>query len=92
MNTARFIKVVEGPGEKALYELNPPTNRSLDRGSARFVVVSAVNAPYSGAETYIFAADEYGNVIDWSELEGSYRGGYSHAHALEGAGYTVVKD
>lgn len=56
----------------------------------RFVVVSATVAPFSGAETYIFAANEEGEVDDWSELDGSYRGGLNHAEALQGAGYELA--
>ena len=41
-------------------------------------------------ETYIFPADEDGNVLDWGELEGSYRGGMDHEEALHNAGYEIV--
>jgi len=49
-----------------------------------YVITSAVNAMFSGAETYIFAADAEGNVTDWGELPGSYRGGYDHEKAIAG--------
>jgi hypothetical protein len=54
------------------------------------VAVSAVVAPFSGPETYIFPCDETGWITAWGELDGSYRGGLDHAAALEAAGYTVV--
>lgn len=54
------------------------------------VAVSAVVAPFSGPETYIFPCDEAGRITAWGELDGSYRGGLSHVAALEGAGYLVV--
>jgi hypothetical protein len=59
--------------------------------TTEYVVVSAVNAPYSGAETFIFPADEDGNVLSWAELEGSCRGDYTHEQALEEAGYKLIE-
>lgn len=56
---------------------------------AKHVLVSAVVAPFSGPETYIFPADESGKVVYWGELDGSYRGGMDHAQALTNAGYTI---
>lgn len=54
-----------------------------------FVWVSAVDVPFSGPETYIFASDEDGEILDWEELPGSYRGGLNIERALVGAGYRV---
>lgn len=71
-------------GSAALYKCEPP----LDGNP--YVVVSAADVPYSGPETYIFAAAADGNVVSWSDLEGSYRGGLDHEQALSNAGYTVV--
>ena len=58
--------------------------------SYEYVVVSAAIAPFSGPETYIFGADEEGNVVDWRELPGSYRGGLDIDAALTRAGYMVI--
>jgi hypothetical protein len=69
-------------GKAQLYRLSPPL------GDIEYVVVSAVVA-YSGPETYIFPADESGEVTGWCELHGSFRGELDHAAALEGAGYEV---
>lgn len=89
MKTAKLIKDVSEnfEGQAFLYKLEPPL------GNHQFVVVSAVDAPFDTArpETYIFPADEDGNVIDWGELEGSYQGGKDHQEALKGAGYEVEK-
>jgi len=41
-------------------------------------------------ETYIFPADKYGDVLEWSELEGSFRGGLNHEAALKGMGFSLV--
>lgn len=57
---------------------------------AEYVVVSASNVPFSGPETYIFAADEDGKIVRWTELDGSFRGELDHEKALRGAGYEVV--
>lgn len=72
-------------GEASLYRLEPP----LD--GHEYVVVSATVVPYSGPETYVFAASDEGEISDWGELEGSYRGGLSIDEALRGAGYEVQK-
>lgn len=81
-------------GVAHLYRLDPPIEqRDWDDtlvATHEFVRVSATVVPYSGAETYIFPADSDGEVIDWSELDGSYRGGLDHAEALRGAGYEVT--
>ena len=73
---------------RALYKLDPPYEvRDWDgevECVAEFVVVSAVNAMFTGPETYIFPADETGRVTSWAELEGSYRGGYDHEQAING--------
>lgn len=70
----------------SLYQLDPPLE------GHEFVVVSAVNVPSSGPETYIFGADKEGRIVDWSELDGSFRGGLDHVAALENAGYEIVRD
>ena len=71
-------------GRAALYRMEPPHEGN------EFVVASAVNALYSGPETYLFPSDADGLVIGWNELEGSYRGGLSHAIALGRAGYSIA--
>jgi hypothetical protein len=95
MKTAKLLKdnLSGFTGHAAVYELNPPmewkdwgTGR---RCSAKYVVVSAAVAPFSGAETYIFPATKAGMIRNWGELDGSYRGGLSHEKALSGAGYKI---
>lgn len=99
MKTAKFVKDCEGfTGSAKLYELSEPIEYdkpwdeedTTPAKKTKFVVVSATHAMFSGAETYIFPANENGEVTDWGELEGSYRGGLSHAVALEGAGFSVM--
>ena len=79
-------------GEAWLYRLSPPIIVKADydggfNGEVEYIVVSATVALYSGAETYIFPANDKGEVVDWGELDGSYRGGLDHIKALREAGY-----
>lgn len=71
-------------GDARLYHLDPPTADGHE-----FVLVSATS--FMGTEeTYIFPAMSNGEVTDWLELEGSFRGGRDHSRALSGAGYTIA--
>ncbi|MCK9597652.1 MAG: hypothetical protein M0R06_01350 [Sphaerochaeta sp.] len=99
MKTATFIKNLKGfQGEARLYKLSEPIEYDYDWEAEKntkkteFVVVSAISAAFdtSRPETYIFPADESGEVLDWSELEGSYRGGTNHTRALKKGGWEVV--
>jgi len=58
--------------------------------STHYLIVSAVDVPHSGPETFIFPANRSGDVISWLELSGSYRGGLSHIKAIEDAGYESI--
>lgn len=81
----------KGTGEMRLFRLDPPMgDEYIDEGPIEYVVVSATIAMFSGPETYIFPANEEGEITSWGELNGSYRGGLSHEAALANAGYTVV--
>lgn len=73
-----------GPGIRQVhYRLDPPLN------GHEFVVSSAETVSCSGPETYLFGADADGNITDWSELEGSYRGGLDCEQAIRNAGYEI---
>jgi hypothetical protein len=86
---ATFVKRCEwGVGEAQLWKVSEPVEYD-DGKRTEFIAVSAARVPYSGPETYIFPADEEGNVLDWGELDGSYRGGLDHREAIRGAGYTI---
>lgn len=85
MKIAEKVRDLEGfTGSATLYKLSPPM-----KGGVEFVVVSATIAMFSGAETYLFRANKVGEITDWGELNGSYRGGLSHIKALKGAGYSI---
>ena len=70
MGTAKRVKstLKKFKGEAHLYKVDPPasyyTSHTEPKHTTEYVVVSAVNAPCSGAETFIFPADEEGNVLD----------------------------
>jgi len=100
MDKATFVKDLDGwTGTAKLYKLSKPIgwgsswddegNEQSPENSTEFVIVSATVAMFSGAETYIFPADENGNCLSFGELDGSYRGGLNHEAALNGAGYQV---
>lgn len=95
MKTATLIKdkLPDFAGHAALYRLSEPLDSEWNEEApkAEFVVVSAAVVMYCGPETYIFAADEAGEVTNWCELPGSMKGTLSHAEALEHAGYEVAK-
>jgi len=95
--TATFIKEMPSNGisEQKLYQVSPPMQSySWDEEETPsefdFVIVSAAYVPMSGPETYIFGADSDGEVVNWGELPGSYKGGLNHKQALGGAGYTIA--
>lgn len=87
--TATFIKDLRGfRGRARLYRLDPPAP-DYDGNPREYVVVSAVDAMFSGPETYIFPASAEGEVVDWLEMDGSFQGDLDHERALANAGYTV---
>ena len=95
MKQAVFVKNLEGwTGDAKLYKMLPPLvatdydDKTVE--THEFVIVSAAVAMFSGPETYIFPATEDGEAKNYSEMEGSYRGGLDHAEALRGAGYEAV--
>jgi hypothetical protein len=101
MKTAvEILRGVSNTGAvQVLFKLSEPVNYAYDCGLEKlkkqtdYVIVSAL--PMACAtfkpQTYIFPADENGEILDWNALAGSYRGGLSHQKALKGAGYEVVE-
>lgn len=95
MNTAKLIKAgLKGfRGDARLYKLTPSLNEKDYNGHHKadheYVLVSASHGAFSGPETYIFPANKRGDVTDWGELGGSFKGGLDHKQALENAGYSI---
>ena len=89
MKTATLLKTQtsEADAEQRVYRLDPP---HVEDGEIHdIVVVSAVYALFSGPETYIFPGTADGEITDFVEMAGSYRGGLDHEEALRGMGYEV---
>ena len=72
-------------GTAILWKLQPPMDTR--QGETEYVITSAAVVRFTGPETYIFPATDSGEVTDWVELSGSYRGGFDHKEALRRAGY-----
>ena len=92
--TVTYIRTLTGfVSEARLYKLSEPiiVNWNVDKDgvATNYVIVSAVNVPYSGPETYIFPADNDGDVIDWLEMEGSFKGSLDHEAAIHYAGWEL---
>lgn len=88
MTTATYIRQVEGfQGDARLYEISEEISEGVNH-----VIVSAITSAFdtAGPETYIFPSDGDGNVLDWGELNGSFRGGTDHAKAIRDAGWELV--
>ena len=95
--TATKIKDLEDfTGRAALFRLSQPVAYDYDwdteqyKSETEFVVVSATDVMFSGPETYIFPASEDGEIVNWSELDGSFKGALDHELALRNAGFEVV--
>lgn len=94
---ATFVRdLADFSGSAKLYRVNPPMAQrdwdGAETGPAECVVVSATVVPFGGGpETYIFPANANGEVTDWDEMNGSYKGDLDHEVALAGAGYEVAR-
>lgn len=93
LGTAKFIKRMEDfNGDARLYELSVPAEYGWDEPAptTKFVIVSAHTTKDEGPETFIFAADETGRVLSWTQMHGSKSGVLSHEIALRAAGFSVA--
>jgi hypothetical protein len=63
-----------------------------NRHRTDFVLTSAANVPFQGWETYIFPCDEDGNVLNWLELPGSFKGEPDHEKAIMGINHAAHYD
>ena len=72
-------------GTAFLYQLSEPHE------GHSFIASSAVDAVYSGPETYLFGCDAEGVVQDWRELDGSFRGSLDCDRAVRNAGYEILE-
>lgn len=98
--TATMIRELKSfRGHAVLFKLEPPyVGVAVYKASTEqpktisHVVVSCVVAFGFGGcpETYIFPANSEGEVLDWGELEGSFRGEFDMERALKGLGYEAL--
>ena len=93
---AFFIREVEGwRGRVNLYRLDPPLVREPQyeddeySGTFEYVLVSAVIAPFSGAETLVFPATEDGEAVHMLDIAG-LGGTLSHSEVIKDMGYEEV--
>lgn len=82
-------------GHAALYKVTPPIrDEGYDEDDATFlihyVIASSISGGIFGAETYLFPANEDGEITSWVELEGSQKGVTFHETVLNDIGYTVL--
>ncbi|MHA1941933.1 MAG: hypothetical protein ACW97P_09420 [Candidatus Hodarchaeales archaeon] len=98
MKTARFIESLDHwKSDARLYELSEPMQykglqfKDQEDGQTKFVIVSAVIAPFYGPETYIFPATKDGQAINHLKMEGSFRGDLDHRQALLDAGFDIIE-
>jgi hypothetical protein len=90
MKTAHLVKDLGRSASGARQKLYRLSDQDLSETG--YVVVSAVVAPITGPETYVFSANETGEILDFSELEGSIRGVMDHEASLSAAGYTLTDE
>lgn len=101
---ATFVrKLTDFRGDARLFKLSKPfqydrydpSNKKEIPVVVEFVVVSGIDTSsihelLNERETYIFAANSKGEISDWLELKGSFKGKIDHAQALKNMGYKTV--
>jgi hypothetical protein len=84
MKMSKFaLKIKTMNSRQVLWRLDPP----LD--GHEYIITSASDVMFTGPETYIFPADKDGNITDWCELRGSYRGELNHKRCFANIGYCI---
>lgn len=87
---AKFIKDMNNfRGEAKIYEVSPAISFG-DNENTKFIIVSKIDNEF-GQETYIFPANEDGEIKDYCELSGSQKGDISHGQVLRDAGYEICE-
>lgn len=97
---ATFVKDMSNKfsGTAMLWELSEPIGyrHNWDDGEPTeftdHVVTSAAITSLAGPETYVFPADQDGNILDWGEIAGSFRGGLDHHEAIRRSGWSIGED
>ena len=81
---SKFVsKIKDINSRQTLWKAEPPLDGN------EYIITSASDVMFTGAETYIFPADKDGNITDWCELRGSYRGELNHKRCFSNIGYCI---
>jgi hypothetical protein len=84
MKMSKFAtKIKQLQNDKILWEVFPRIDGN------KYVITSASDVGPSGPETYVFPSNEKGEIIDWGELPGSYRGDLVHEKCFKNIGYKI---
>jgi len=84
MKMSKFAtKIKQLQNDKILWEVFPRIDGN------KYVITSASDVGPSGPETYVFPSNEKGEIIDWGELPGSYRGDLAHEKCFKNIGYKI---
>lgn len=85
---ATFVKDLDkGSGTQKLWKLSEPyAVRDWDDSEKVTVehVVTSATTVLGTPETYVFPSDENGDIVEWGELPGSFKGALDHDQAIEG--------
>lgn len=99
MKTATFLRQLDREDDRInarLYRLSEPMtgydwSKDSDLRSEYVVVSGSTMFGEDRPETYIFLANESGEITNWTECDGSFQGSIDHARALSNAGYMIVE-
>lgn len=94
MITATFIKDIVGQrASQKLWHLSQgvPFGWGEPMQLTEYVITSATNVIFSGDETYMFPANADGDITNWVEMDGSYRGDLNHERAIRKAGWIPLE-
>lgn len=84
---AKLVKVLNE--RQSVYEMSPP------HVGYKFIVASVCTSMCTAVqgypECYLFGSDSKGNILVYTELEGSQKGTASHEKVLSDLGYQVTK-
>jgi hypothetical protein len=93
MNAANARMVAMEEGRIAYYKsLEPDKYRDESIAKAEETKRLFDRAMQFEVETYLFPADKFGEIKDYSEMDGSQKGTLDHRKPFEDVGYTVVGD
>lgn len=71
-------------GNRADFVRDLSRSQKLWKVGGEYIITSAASVMMSGPETYVFRANEQGDITSFMELSGSYRGGLDHEKAILG--------